>query len=272
MVKFTILSELASVVIRHWHHHNGILINTLVEMIVPSPLKLLLLTLYTGFAVLVGAAIITVLVAVGRFSDILVQYPIAAGVLSDAQPPLPLPSLREIVGDASSDTLALARIVAYFDTHEAAIAQMFRENNPARLRGLFSMYLVHVSSPYGVSDSYDSLLGFIAEPMSHCGTRTAALAQIAQGFGLNTRTPVFELIPHAWAEIEVDGHWELFDATVNVWVDHGADELLNGIHRRYRDFYTPLNDPSSEPDVGNLLLRQRIPGIGLFYIPPTPIA
>jgi hypothetical protein len=199
----------------------------------------------------------------------------AAALIFDAQPGPDTPTIGELALGAADDAGIMARIVAYYEENRERLAQLWREEHPTRLAGLFSMYIVHISHIYGETRFPASMTEFVALERTHCGVSSMAQSQITEALGLNWRTIELTSGWHAWVEIEVDGVWEIFDSTVNVWIDQPAEALLQGVPRAYRNFYTPLLD-RDRPDARLHMregynmqnLRLWMPGLGLFYNPP----
>lgn len=197
--------------------------------------------------------------------------------LFSAEPPLDVPTLQAIVGDAETDDVALQAIVAYYDDHADQLATQFRESNPTRLKALFVMYTTHISNDYHViSTDFPSLVAYLQQPYSQCGIYSQFEAEILSAFGLTWRIIEIAGGTHAFVEVMVDGHWEIFDATTNDWVDTSAFEMERGVERHSRSFYTPLLDPRVSYDDEEVRhsgqqLRVMMPGLGLFYFPKAPL-
>ncbi len=199
----------------------------------------------------------------------------AASLLFERVPGPDVPTLQELTAGAASDADAYARIVAYFADNQERLGLLWREDNETRLAGIFSMYVVHISTVYGETTYPDSFLEYLKQPRAHCGTYSIAQAHIAQALGLTWR--MWELTSgwHGWVEILVDGQWEMFDATTNQWISRAGVDLLQQVPREYRAFYTPLLD-ADRPDARWHLeegfnmpaFRVQLPGLGLFYNPP----
>lgn len=186
-----------------------------------------------------------------------------------------VPTLQEMTAGATTDAEAYAKIVAYYAANKERLRALWQEDNPTRLAGIFSMYVVHISTVYGETTYPASFLEYLQQPRAHCGTYSIAQAHIAGALGLTWR--MWELTSgwHGWVEILVDGQWEMFDATTNQWISRAGVELLQQVPREYRSFYTPLLD-STRPDARwhleegyNMIdFRVKLPGLGLFYNPP----
>lgn len=190
--------------------------------------------------------------------------------------PLPLPALTEIVGDAASDEIALARLVDYYERHRDEIAAAFDEADETRARALFGMYAVHLAAPYNVVERVPTtLVEFIHTPTAHCGTQPLAQATLYTGLGLQWRIVSVDGGWHGYAEVVVDGRYESFDATTNVWVSRSAGELIAGMRRQYRMFYTPILDAHADgvwrvhmQDGWDVLgLRRDLPQWGISVFP-----
>lgn len=196
-------------------------------------------------------------------------------LIFSAEPGPDIETFQQIAGSATTDADILKNVVDYYNANKDRLAILWREDNPARLAGIFSMYLVHISTIYGVVQVFPSSLNeYLNDPRAHCGTYTWAQMQIADALGLTWRTVEF-VGEHAWLEIKVDGNWEVFDGTTNTWLSIGVDQLMQGLPREYRQFYTPLLDPN-RPDArwhmaegyNMQALRQKMPGVGITYMPP----
>ena len=137
------------------------------------------------------------------------------------------------------------------------------------------MYVSHISQPYGETPEIpENLLQFTKQQRGHCGTYPVAQREINSALGLVWR----ELADsgwHGWIEVKIDRNWEIFDSTVNVWLDQPVETLLSGRPRQYRMFYTPMAD-INRPDARLHLqegpygynmpnLRQRVIGYGIYW-------
>ena len=192
------------------------------------------------------------------------------------QPGPDVPTLQVLAAEAGAvdDAAILAAVVEYYEANAERLALLWREDNPTRLAGIFSMYISHISLPYGETTFPGSVAEFLTQERAHCGTYLVPQNHIALALGLTIRTIEF-VGEHAWEEIYVDDHWELFDSTTNTWLNRPSLELLEGAEREYRYFYTPMLD-INEPDARLHLaegydmprLRGRMPLMGITYFPP----
>jgi hypothetical protein len=162
------------------------------------------------------------------------------GQVMSGERPLEVPGLRELVdGDDARG------VAAYFETNRERLALMFNETNEARLRGLFGMYLVHVSQPYGSMPSgweQYTLSQFLQADEAHCGGYALMQGMIYTALGLRWNNVIVDGSWHGLIEAEIDGAWETFDATTNVWASISVGGLIGGLPREYRQFYTPVWD------------------------------
>lgn len=190
------------------------------------------------------------------------------------QPGPDVPTLPELSLGAADDAEILMRVTGYYLQNAERLSLLWREDHPIRLAGLFSMYLTHISLPYGETPFPSTIIEFNQMERAHCGTYLVPQHLIAGALGLTYR--VIEFVDeHAWLEIYVDDHWELFDATTNTWINRTGLELLEGAAREYRYFYTPMLD-INRPDARLHLdegydmqrLRRRMPLMGIEYFPP----
>lgn len=182
-------------------------------------------------------------------------------------------SLQEIAANAATDAAILQNVVHYYHENRERLSLLWDEDHPTRLAGMFSMYVTHVSSVYGETTVSATLDDYLDQPRAHCGSYTWAQIQIATALGLSWQTVEFPG-DHTWLEILVDGQWEIFDATTNVWLNHGVQELMQGLPRQYRNFYSPVFD-INRPDARLHLaegynlpkLRDRMTTLGVAYMP-----
>lgn len=198
----------------------------------------------------------------------------------EADPAKDVPTLQEIAGQASSDQEVIDLILAYYNEHHVELQQLWREDNPARLKSIFIMNLIHVSHPYGDGGYPPTFVEFLKAPASHCGPQSVYQSRLMSAFGLKWRVAGILSGLHGWLEAEIDGHWEIFDATSNVWINQPHTELLKGVPREYRRFYTPWND-IDRPDARQAVageeqnpnpfyytpgsLRSHMPGMGIYF-------
>lgn len=169
---------------------------------------------------------------------------ISDGRLMSGERPLAVPGLRELVDGAGAQGVA-----EYFEANKDRLALMFNETNEARLRGMVGMYLVHVSQPYGTMPSgwedytLDQLL---AADAMHCGGYARAQGMIYTALGLRWHNVIVDGGWHGLIEAEIDGAWETFDATNNIWLSVSVGGLIGGLPREYRQFYAPVWDKQAD--------------------------
>jgi hypothetical protein len=142
-----------------------------------------------------------------------------------------IPTLQLITGDANTDDVALERIVDYFDAHLNELQTFFETEHPVRLKVLFAMYVVHISFVYGEATPPTSLVEYLAGTYSHCGLYTRYQAEILDAFGITWRIMYHATAEHAWVEVPIDGEWEVFDPTVNVWIDRDGN-IISEVRRQ----------------------------------------
>lgn len=154
----------------------------------------------------------------------------------------------------------------------------FPEPNPQRAKALYCMYVVHISHPYGNAPyPNEDFSDYLAQPFTHCGPQSYWASYLMRQMGLETRR--FWLETHAWVEAKIDGKWEMFDATTNVWISISGEECLQKKERTYRTYYTPWND-REQPTYRQVVapttiplqytpgaLRNHMPGLGIFFYP-----
>jgi hypothetical protein len=96
-----------------------------------------------------------------------------------------------------------------------------------------------------------------------------AQIEINRAFGLTSR---LSSIPeyHGWVEVLIDGEWETFDSTANVWVSRPLESMIEGVERQFRMLYSPSDDGT----VGwneSRALRHMTPHWGIFYFSDHPV-
>ncbi len=161
----------------------------------------------------------------------------------EVDPALSIPPLSALIGDATTNADALAAVAAYYDANAETLAALFAEDNEQRTRALFGMYLVHVAVPYNrVERDPVTLIDFVNAETAHCGTFARAQSQVYTALGLRWRNIVVDDGWHGLVEAEIDGRWETFDATNNLWLSVSVEELIAGAPRSWRTFYTPHTD------------------------------
>lgn len=167
--------------------------------------------------------------------------------LMSGDPPLPIPPLSAIIGDAATDADALAAVVRYYERHAAALGRVFAEANEQRTRALFGMYLVHMAAPYNVTPVTPvTFLDFVRTPTAHCGIYARAQSQVYTALGLRWREVHVDGGWHGLIEAEISGQFETFDSTSAVWVNQPVESLLRGAERHYRAYYTPALDVNAD--------------------------
>lgn len=193
-----------------------------------------------------------------------------------AQPPLQIATLAEIVGLAEDNESALQAVVDYYANNRDHLIREFREMDDTRLRALYGMYIVHLAVPYfSVEREPTNLVEFVSAPSAHCGTYAMALGEIYSALGLHWRSWSVSNGSHALLDVDINGKWETFDATSNLWLSVAVDELVAGAPRSYRLFYTPSADINAEPrylmegkaDAAAVIhLRRAIPLWGIHFL------
>ncbi len=171
-----------------------------------------------------------------------------------------MPTLQRMTAQATSNADALARVTAYYERNRDRLSSLWKIDHETRLAATFAMYVTHISKPYGeVPTTVESLTEFLSQERAHCVTYSYAEADIAEALGLTWRMMEFETGAHTWIEVLIDGRWETFDAMSNVWLSVSMDEALLRAPRRYRMFYTPLDDPD-RPEARLHLWEGVVPG------------
>lgn len=184
----------------------------------------------------------------------------------DVSPKLNLPTLQAIIAGSETDEQAYRAIGAYYTAHRAAIRAALQEQDDRRLKALFVMYIVHISHPYNTVDRpAETFVGYVnRQPASHCGWYAHWQNRINLVLGLTSRKMMTSSADHGWVEVEIDGHWEIFDSTVNLWLSESAVDLAQGKPRQYREFYLiAATDAAPYPSV--VKLRQDMIGMGYNY-------
>jgi len=216
-------------------------------------------------------------------------------IFNGEHPAPSIKTLQELAAGADTDQEVIDNVVDYFEELQDKISVDFEEENPERLKALYVMYLVHLSHPYGLQDhTSETLIDFIFNiDVAECYQITRYQSVLMDGFGLTWRSFYMDGL-HTWLEVDIDGKWEIFDATSNTWVNHGIYELMKGESRTYRNFYSPWLDESQEgarinaqqllderqyiylPGTNKLIvlnttgpgvLRSFVPGFGIYYPP-----
>lgn len=184
--------------------------------------------------------------------------------------PLAIPSLRQF------ETAANA--AAYYAAHRVPICAELSEAHDTRCKALFAMYIVHTTTPYGETDAPRTVDGLLASEFAQCGVYAGAQHEVNAALGLTDRQLSLDGGWHGLIEAEIDGVWEVFDSTTNVWISIGAADMAAGAARRYRALYSPLAD-AERPDARQhraqgydaALLRALQPYWGIGVNAPTRI-
>lgn len=222
----------------------------------------------------VTALITWVAGSLGSIQTRVFDLPITSRVF-ESQPGPDMPTLQTLGLGAADNAELVAQVAAYYDQNAERLAGLWRIDHPTRLAATFAMYLSHISQPYGAVNTLpETLIDFVNNQRAHCGTYTLAQREIAAALGVEYRSVEF-VGEHAWLEVKVDGEWEIFDATTNIWISKGIEPLLAGEAREYRGFYTPMLD-ANRPDARLHIeegfnmqrLRDRMPLLGINFVPP----
>lgn len=188
------------------------------------------------------------------------------GRLMSGERPLDVPSLREIAGERTDDAAILQAVTAYYAANADRLALVFNEPDDQRLRGLFGMYAVHVSQPYNsVPSGWEeyTLRQFVDADAAHCGLYSRAQGMVYTALGLRWHEVGVDGGWHGLIEADIDGRWETFDATSNVWASVSVGGLVGGLPRSVRVFYTPVWDASADD-----VYRQHYVDSGGYYSVP----
>lgn len=174
---------------------------------------------------------------------------IGDGRLMSGERPLDVPSLREIAGERTDDAAILEAVTAYYAANADRLALVFNEPDDQRLRGLFGMYVVHVSQPYNtVPSGWDgyTLRQFIDADAAHCGLYSRAQGMIYTALGLRWNNVVVDGGWHGLVEAQIGEGWETFDSTSNLWLSVSVGGLVEGLPRSVRALYAPTVDPDAD--------------------------
>lgn len=149
---------------------------------------------------------------------------------------LPCPSLFTI--DQLQKYPRLARF--YADEYAQTDSQ---DRNVA----LYIQSIVHMAKAYGVAPAITSVDEFLSLDRAQCGDYAQVQLLLNRQYGLTSRRMGFADGWHTWIEVEINGAFELFDSTSNVWISQPMSALLAGADRRYRMLYAPALDPDAPP-------------------------
>lgn len=165
------------------------------------------------------------------------------------EPPLSVPPLSAIIGGAETDTDALAAVVDHYERNRVKLAAVFTESNDQRLRALYGMYIVHMAAPYNVVTrdwEGEGIRAFADGATAACGVYSQAQGHIYDALGLRWRQIEVDRTWHTLIEAQINGEFEVFDSTANVWTSEPIERLLQGTARRWRTFYTPILDANAD--------------------------
>lgn len=201
------------------------------------------------------------------------QFTIPTGVDTLA-PKLPIPTLLKIAPTGDIDDVR-----DYWHNYETELKGMFADED--RAAALFAMYLVAIAVPYGVQPmcingdvpycTHATLAEYVHLQRAHCGIYARVQAEVSRALGLTARVVEFTDGWHGVCEVMIGKHYEVFDSTVNVWLNQPLEALVAGTTRLTFPYYTPILDMSA-PDVFRahiaegydvLTLRRREPWFGL---------
>jgi hypothetical protein len=198
----------------------------------------------------------------------------------DAQPPLvDLPTLQALAGDTRTDREIIARVLSYFLANRNMLRERWQEADSQRVQALFAMNIIHLSHPYGPSETPRTLADYVHRTASSsCRMYAMFQSKLLEAFGLPWRYVAISSGLHGWIEVKIGKRWEIFDSTANVWIDQSALDLIDGRPRRYRWFYTPWSD-ADRPDARRFVtqfvepyydtaggLRSNMPGLGIYFM------
>ncbi len=203
----------------------------------------------------------------------------------DAAPPeVEIPTLQQVAAGTQKDEQVIELVLAWHRQREDALAMAWREANPERIKAYLSMVLIHISHPYGRTGlDLLTFTRYLELGVSNCFLQSVYQGRLLDAFGLEYRRVIVSNGFHGWMEARIEGNWEVFDSTSNVWLDRSAFDLLDGGERRYRLFYTPWvdarhpearrilveqgQDRTAEPIYGTPgTLRMKMPGLGIYFL------
>jgi len=162
----------------------------------------------------------------------------------DATPPdINIPTLQQLATKLETDEAITDAVLVYYDAHKSQLKTAWHEPHPTRLKAILTMYIIHISHPYGDDGRpYYTFAEYLRRSNSDCSLYALYQSRLLDQFGIKWRHVAISSADHGWIEVEIDGRWEIFDATINVWLNKSAFELLKGRPRQYRFFYTPWAD------------------------------
>lgn len=198
--------------------------------------------------------------------------------ITSAERPLPVSRLQEVAGSETEEMAIIERIFDYYQSND------FFNNEPdlERRATLFCMYIVHISHFYGNGGPVaNTWLEYLSRTLSECASLCKFQSQLLTRFNVPWRHIIISSGFHGWIECKIGNRWEIFDSTINTWINQPAIELLNGRARIYHNFYSPWYD-TSLPEARQCIagrmepllftpgtLRSHLIGLGIYYHVPV---
>lgn len=198
---------------------------------------------------------------------------IAPGLLFSGDHPLPLASFAALTAGAVTEDEALARITAYVNTNVDTLTRVFAEPNVMRAKALYVLYATHTSHLYGAHPVDADFAAWLRDPVAECASYSVNQALVLDALGIRQRIIAISGGTHQWIETQIDGGWEVNDATVNVWVSVSAFDMERGAPRTARRFWSPMDTVDAAPryQTGMLRavqdLRNALPLLGVGWHP-----
>jgi len=148
--------------------------------------------------------------------------------------------------------------------------------NEKLVRALYILNFVSFSSNYGTPDQKQGeqgikdLLWTIGT--SNCQTNTMLLQMLMEKAGYESRTIAINNLSHGFNEVKIDGRWQIFDATTNLWINEGFESLMAGKTGKAKEFFLKEADYDNvnyAEDTDLSILRNDMVGLGQNFKPTS---
>lgn len=154
-----------------------------------------------------------------------------------------------LAGNEDSAAVVVQKLDKRLAKYHSTFVKMAGTSDEYKLRALFMMNFVHMFGFYGKRELKENTFKEVlwGSEYFHCGTNTLFLAMLLdRAGGYEFRTISTNNGSHGFVEIKFDGHWQILDPTINVWINKSAEELMAGQPRETKKFFLKAGDQLNE--------------------------
>ncbi len=158
-------------------------------------------------------------------------------------------------GNQTTASEVVNKLDKRLDRYHRTFEKMAGTTDETKLKALFYMNFVHMFGYYGEREIKEKTLKDLLwnSEYNHCATNTLLLAMLLDKAGYEFRTVSVNSGAHGFVEIKFDGHWQILDPTINIWIKTSTEELIAGAPRESQKFFLKAGDQLNEKAQKNVI-------------------